>query len=332
MPMTAKNAELQLEFSAVAQGITLLTDSGDRKKFTSSIAPWSRQAAHTPKVYPNGIETGGAVIPAVSGTNDLVDVAALTCRLAGVKTSVAADTDVAVTRAAGGGNDFKISSITVDSAGAVAVVAGTDGTGFVEGRGAAGGPPYIPVGSIEIAQVRLATTTAAAIAAAEIFSSVGVHRELSASPGWAEDFAVGEVNFRSVLPAIHTGDTAKRIYAEFSEVAFEEVSIASAFVAPEKTSTVNTTQHYKEIVGAVAESFTQGSFTVIYRSNGIRDSIVQMVGERVWAKFYPDPVAWPDDYVLGNGFLNKTNAYPAADNISGAYTLSSDSAAISVSG
>ena len=138
-----------------------LSDSGDHKKFTSGDGLWSGASGKEPDVKPDGLATGGEVSTADSGSNDVVDVAALTCYLAGVETSVAASADFSITRPAS--DVAKVNSITVTSAGALSEVEGTDGSDgtFSAERGAAGGPPYIPEGSIEIAQVRLTTAAAA---------------------------------------------------------------------------------------------------------------------------------------------------------------------------
>ena len=325
MTSTAANAELQLEFDATAQGINLLSDSGDHKKFTSGVMPWSRLSAHTPEVRPNGLATGGTVIPAVSGSNNVVDTAALTCWLAGILTSVAADTDVTVTRAAGGGDEFIINSITVDSAGTIAVVAGTDGTGIVETRAAAGGPPLIPVGSIEIAQVRLTSSTAAPVVASEIYAVAGLHKELAGSPVWTVDYANGWINFVTALPLIHTGPTARRVYASYSMPNFAELPDVTDYVPPEQSFTLNTTQVYKRTIGAATTSLNQGTWTAYFTDNGIRDNVLTLIGERIWTKFYQDPVG-SSDHILANGILGVTRSFPPGDNVSGSFTHSADAA------
>ena len=168
---TAENAKLQYEAGQNAVAMSALTDSGDHTLFTSAATLWSGKAGNAPVIRPNGLLTGGALT--TNATNNLVTVAALTCNLAGVVTSVAGASSPAITRPAT--NVSKVNSITVNSSGALAVVAGTDGatTAFSETRGAAGGPPLIPVGSIEIGQVRVTTSAAGLIAASEIFQVVG---------------------------------------------------------------------------------------------------------------------------------------------------------------
>ena len=67
------------------------------------------------------------------------------------------------------------------------LVAGTEADGaFSETRAAAGGPPLIPVTSVEIGQVRLtaASDAAALITSDEIFQNVGDHTERYDYPVW----------------------------------------------------------------------------------------------------------------------------------------------------
>ena len=118
---TAENARLQYEAGQNATAMSALTDSGDATTFTSTASLWSRKSGSTPSIVPNGLLTGGVIIPAVSGSNDVVDVSALTCNLNGVEnSSVSADTDVSITRPATAVS--KVVSITVTSAGAIAAV------------------------------------------------------------------------------------------------------------------------------------------------------------------------------------------------------------------
>lgn len=119
----------------------------------------------------DGLISGGAVTPAASGQVDKVDTAALTCMLASTVEHVLATVNKAITRPAT--NVAKVNSITVNSSAAIAVVAGTDGTttAFSETRGAAGGPPILPAGSIEIAQVRVTSAASAVITSGQIIAA-----------------------------------------------------------------------------------------------------------------------------------------------------------------
>ena len=87
---TAENAKLQYEAGQNATAMSALTNSGDETTFTSGASLWSGKSGYAPVVRPNGLLTGGAVT--VHADNDKVTVAALTCNLQGVVTSVAAGT------------------------------------------------------------------------------------------------------------------------------------------------------------------------------------------------------------------------------------------------
>jgi hypothetical protein len=324
---TAEFAKLEYEAGQTVTAMSALTDSGDATIFTSAASLWSGKSGYTPTVRPNGLLTGGVVIPAAAAGNNNVDVSALTCNLAGVVTSVAAALNNAITRPATAVS--KVNSITVNSSGAIAVVAGVDGTttAFVETRGAAGGPPLIPVGSIEIAQVRVTSNTAAVITAAQIYSVVGTHTEMANYPLYNVNYNSGRVEFLSALPKIHTGTLAKGVYASYSAPIFSEISLASDFKPPETTHSVSSTQIYNTTLGSTSQTLGQGSFTA-YLEDGISDALVQEKNENLWFRFYADRYKTP--YLLTQGKLGISRTFPAGDSIQAACTISATSAALEV--
>jgi hypothetical protein len=93
-------ADPKLEYEAGQNVVAMvaMTDSGDHMTFNSAEELWSNRSGYTASVKPNGILTGLGVSVAASGTNNLVDVAGGTCNLAGVETTVVADTDVSCAR------------------------------------------------------------------------------------------------------------------------------------------------------------------------------------------------------------------------------------------
>lgn len=320
------NAVISYESGQSLQPFEELTDSGDQKNFTSSFAPWSGRSGFEAAVRPYGLVTGGAVSIPASGSDDVVDVAALTAYMAGESgadadglVTVAADTDVAINRATVG--PYVINSITVDNTGAIAVVGGTEGTGFVETRGAVGGPPYIPVDSIEIAQVRLSTTAAAPVVASEIFQVVGAHTERSDFPVWTENEADGEVDFVAALPTIHTGDVPKKVYVKGNTPIFAEIPRTSDWVPSETTHTVNSTQVYDGTIGSVTSNIGQASFTARLK-DGITDAIMGQKNERVWVKFQQDRNKAP--YQLTLGKLGVSTQYPVGDHVLANFTVSAE--------
>lgn len=316
---TAENAQLKMEVAQEPVALEILTDSGDHTIFTTSDAPLSRVSGFTPTIRPNGVKTGGVITPAASGTNNLVDVSAFTCNLAGVETSVAAATDIAVTRTAAG-TAFQINSITVNSAGTVVNVAGTEGAAFTETRAAAGGPPLIPVGSIEIGQVRLTSNTDAAILASEIKQVPGTHKELAYYPLYSVDYRTGEVTFVSALPLSHTGPVPKRTYAEYYTPVLIALPEVSAFKPPEVTNSTSSVQTYDGSRASTSEALNQGTFEEEVQ-DGVTDFVVQHKGKNLWWEFYADR-AIANVYITGLGTLAITRTFPADASIHVAATIS----------
>lgn len=321
---TAENAKLQYEAGQNAVAMSALTNSGDETTFTSAATLWSGKSGYAPVVRPNGLLTGGAI--SVHATNDKVTVAALTCNLQGVVTSVAAG-EATITRPAS--DKAKVCSITINAAGSIAVVAGTDGAGttFSETRAATGGPPLIPVDSIEIAQVRVTTSAAGAVAASEIYQVVGLHTERADFPLWDVGYDSGSVTFLGALPEIHTGVVPKKVYASYASPIFSDIALASDFVPPENTHSVSSTQVYGTTLGATASTLGQGSFTA-YLSNGVSDALVQLKDQTLWFKFFPDRYASP--YLLCQGKLGVSRTFPAGDSIQAACTISASAPAVEV--
>jgi hypothetical protein len=324
---TASKAKLQYEASQTAVAMAALTDSGDRTTFEAASSPFSRATNHVPVIRPNGLISGGAITPAISGTDDLVDVAAGTAYIGGALVSWSADTDVAAVRGVTT-DTHSITSITVTSLGAVAAVAGTDGTEFVETRDAAGGPPLIAVTSIEIGQVRTTSVTSADIVAAEIFATIGVHQERYDYPLWAVDYYNGEVIMDAALPAIHTGAVAKKVCASYSVPSYAEIRHANDFVAPETSYSISSTQVYNAVIGESSESLSAGSFTA-YLEDGVSDALVSKAGENLWFRFYPN--RHNASYVMAQGILGVGRTFPAGGNISAACTINAETAVINVS-
>lgn len=315
--MSNENSKMEYESGVTPFPMQALTDSGDQKKFSSGAALFSESAGNTSDIRPNGVLTGGIIIPAVSATNNLVDIAALTCNLNGVNTSVSASIDEAITRPASSMEN--VSSITVNAAGAIAVITGTDAATIVETRGAAGGPPYIPTDSIEIGQVRLTDDVAALILQIELFQVVGTHFEKSDFPIFTGDNFNGEVNFDIALPMSHTGDVTKAVFASYSDVIFTEQTFANDFVPAETTNAVSSEQVYSATVGTATSSLSQGSFTAILK-DGITDNIISRKNENLFFRYTQDRFKTP--HVLTQGKLGLARTFVADDNAKVTCTIS----------
>jgi hypothetical protein len=320
---TAENAKLQYEAGQNAVAMSELTNSGDETTYTSAATLWSGRSGYAPVVRPNGLLTGGTITPHADA--DKVAIAALTCNLAGVVTSVAAGS-VTITR--GLTTDVcNITSITINSSGALAAVSGVDHTAFSETRGANGGPPLIPVGSIEIGQVRTGSITSAVVAASEIYQVVGLHTERADFPLWDVNYGAGTITFLGALPEIHTGTVPKKVYASYASPIFADVALASDFVPPETSHSVASTQVYGTTLGSTSSTLGQGSFTA-YLNNGVADALVLLKNLTLWFKFFPDRYASP--YILAQGKLGISRTFPAGDSIQAACTISASAAAAEV--
>jgi len=339
--MDASNAKIQYESGQDLVAFVALTDQGDHKDFQSADALWSNRAGYEPDVKPNGLATGGAVSIAASGSDGVVDVAALTCYLAGVLTSVEAVADKGVARPTSSHVKY---SITVAANGSISAVKGVEGSAFSTTRNAAGGPPLILNDSIEIAQVWLSSSTPEAILATEIKQVIGTHCERYDYPTWeevrynVEGGVIGNagVEFASALPLIHdvTGSPytpiPKAVYAQYYEPAFTDVPKSDAFVPPETNNSVSSKQIYGMTLGSSSSSLGQGSFTA-YLQDGISDGILALKNVVLFFKFFQNKLN-STPYLLMQGKLGIARTFPAGDQITAACTISAETAGAEVTG
>lgn len=342
---TASNAKISYESGQDLVAFVALTDQGDHKDFRSADALWSNRAGYTPDIKPNGLATGCAITPAANGTKDAVDVAAGTAYLAGVLTTITADTDVLAVRpgASPAASHYKKDSITITSAGAIAVVEGVAGSAFSTTRGAAGGPPLIPLDSIEIGQVWMSASATAVIASSEIKQVVGTSCERYDYPTWTQkrfNVAGGVIGnagivFTAALPLIHSATSPvspvpKAVYAQYYEPAFTDIPKSSDFVPPETSHSLSSKQIYQMTLGSSSESLNQGTFTA-YLEDGISDGILGLKNEDLFFKFYQNALN-STPYILMQGKLGISRTFPAGDQITAACTVSAETAAVEVVG
>ncbi len=332
---TAENGKLVYEAGQTSYAMEALTDSGDNTTFTSNATYFSGRAGYEPDVRPDGVINTPAIIPDDSAVNDRVDVPACQCYLAGVKTSVSA-AEVTITRSADGGNPYRINSIVITNAGAYDKIAGTVGAAYSTTRGAAGGPPLITVGYIEVGQVKTSSTTNAVITTSEIFQIPGTSLERYDYPLWEENRLPtepgaadgGSITFLSALPDDHVGPTPKKVYASYADPIFAEARPASDFVPPGETHSVSSTQVYSGTIGSRSSTLGQGSFT-FYLTDGINDPMIKLKNEVLTFKFYPD--RYKDGFQLCQGKLGVSETYSADDSMTAACTISAETTAIAES-
>ena len=339
---TSENAILYYESGQTPVGYTALSNAaaGDFMDYKSAATMWSGRAGYAPSVRPDGVVTGLAVTPAASATEELIDVAGGTVYIAGVLTTVTADTDVTVNRPTV--SAMQKHSVTITALGAVAVVEGVEGASLSATRGAAGGPPWIDNDAIEIAQVWYTAQATAVVLASEIYQTTGAHRERYDYPVWTVEYAdvisgilgYAGVKFQSALQQIHSENAGttiagKLVYASYYTPSFAEIVDAFDFVPPANSHSVNSTQVYGRTKAAKSSSLNQGSFSV-QLSDGITDGLMAVVDANLWFKFYPNRLNVP--YMICQGSLGVVANFPAGDNINAACTITSEITADRVNG
>jgi hypothetical protein len=318
---SSKNAKIQIETGQTLVAYAAMTDSGDQQVFTISGGTlWSGKSGYVPTVRPNGIVTGRNVLSA-STSADTVVVAGFTAYSKSVLKTVT-ETTATITRATG--SFAYIVSITMASDGTIAKVNGTKGASdtFSETRAAVGGPPLIPVNSVEIGQVRITASTAAVLESSEILQVVGQHTERYDYPTWSEN-NIGDgayaseaakknayVEFDSALPKAHTGAVPKAVWTQYYTPVFAEVSKTLDFTPAENSHSTNSEEYYNGTVGSVSSSLNGASFSVLADDN-ISDAIVAEKDNNITVRFYPDRNKNP--YILTQGTIGISRSFPVGN-------------------
>jgi hypothetical protein len=233
----------------------------------------------------------------------------------------------------------KVVSITMDSTGALAAVGGADGTDttFSTTRGAGGGPAYIPVGSVEIGQIHLTSSSAAVVATGEIKQN-GDYTERADFPVYMVNpigqglkaTEAGKTNayleFNTALDTRHTGDLPKGVYAQYYAPSFADVPRVTDFAPAETSHSVSSTATYDGPVGSKSSSLGQGSFSAIVK-DGIQELINLNADKNLTIKHYPNRAA--SAHTVTQGTLGISRSYPAEGNTSVSCTITAEVASAS---
>lgn len=304
MGKIAEDAILQAEHGFVFYDFEKGSDDGDhiKYKYTHTTKLFSFLKNQAPIVRPDGVRTGLKVKPAVSLVNNDVDVEAGTAFVAGVDLIISAQTNIACTRTPAGGA-FQITSIIVDSAGTVTALAGTEGSAFSTTRGAAGGPPYITVDKIELAQVKLTSNTDAVIAASEIDQNVMERYDI---PSYNivphdTDLAQSIVKMLTALDLRHTANVTKSIWVKHYEPVMNAIPGVSNWKPPEVTGKVQRNITYDGVTAVARSDIGDGSFEVELKGEA-GEIMNQLIGGTRWLRFYPDK--FKSDNHICCGFLH----------------------------
>ena len=336
---TSSKAKISIETGRTLTAYAEAIDGGDHKVWYTGTL-WSGYSDddtdYSPKVRPNGMVSGRNVL-SVHADTDKLTIAGFTAYSKGVERTVSATTST-FTRSTGG--LMNITSITMDSAGAIKTVAGLIGasTTATETRNVAGGPAYIPSQSVEVGQIRVTANTAAVLTAAQIFQVVGTNAERFDYPTW-DEFNVGKgilavtskeknshIKLTSALPADHTGGTYKAVWIEYYTPQFSELSKTMDFKPCENTPSVSSTQYYNGSIGSSSRSLGAGGFTALMTDN-ISDALINEQDKTITVKYWPDRNKNP--YVLTQGEIGIARTFPVSNQNQVAATIAAELASAS---
>jgi hypothetical protein len=313
---SASNAKVQIESGQSLVDFEKFTDVGSHQVFNPSAALMS--SVVVPVIRVDGVVTGVNLVTSHADDNKLA-IAAFTANSNGVLRSVTAGTLTATRPAT---DVSKVISLTMDASGALAAVAGTDGAtaAFSEVRGEAGAPPYIPVGSVEISQVRLTTASDAPITASEIKQN-GQYTERATYPVYtvnpvglgivAEESGTTNayVRFSEALDTRHTGDVTKGVWGQYYTPSFADVPRTSAFAPAETSHSTSSEDTYDGPVGSSSSSLGAGSFNALL-DDGVNDLIVASKNKNLTTKFFPNRSA--SAHIITQGKVGVSRSFPAS--------------------
>ncbi len=331
--MLISNPSVAYDANQVAFVFTEMTVDTTYKIYSTTSKPWSRKAGYEPVIAIYGLATGGEITP--SSSNSKVDVAAMTLYMPAASgasattglLTVNAAADVAITR--GSGDGYRINSITVTSAGAVAAVAGTESTAFSETRGAAGGPPLIPVGSVEVGQVRTTSTSAALVLTSEIYQVPGVHQEIYNQPAVNSiDYLRGTVTFTDANPLIHTGSVPRKVYVRGYTPQFAELGGCRDWVPADTSNSTSSEQYYDGARGGFSSSLGAASFTMA-GDDGHTEVLLSRVADLITIRFKADKNRAPLQYT--QGILGVSRSYPYGKDPQYTFTITPQQASVDLS-
>ena len=331
---TLTNAGIYYESAQSQQPFAAMSADDARTVFSLAAKPWSNAPGYEYVVAPYGLMTGGAITPGAVAGN--VAVAAATAMMPGATganattgvLSVTAESALTITLNTDDTKPYRIDSVIVTSSGAYDLIEGTVGAAFSETRGAAGGPPYIADGAIEVGQVRRNFShadTNRAVTTAEIYQVVGVSQERYDYPVYAVNAIRGQITFADALPEIHTGDIPKRVYARVATPVFAEIPRAKDWVPAETSNSVNSEQYYDGTLGSFSSSLGQASFTVSL-NDGITDALLAKKGNELLFKFMPDKNRTP--YQITQGILGVARTYAVGAHPAASVTVSASQASV----
>jgi hypothetical protein len=262
------------------------------KKFEGSAERFSGIEGNEPIVYLDGVESGCNI--SISATANAYDVSAGTFYIKGTSYSLSASTaNTSLTRPTVDGN-ITVNAISVDTSGSLTVTAGSEGTTSTT-RGAAGGPPFIPVDEVLLGYITLGFTSVSGglvVTASELDND---SKEYTYLPGYKVIYhdtaeSKGLINFDAALNAIHTGSVTRNVYATYyAPLSWVEISDSKDAVTTSDQSTVKS-QAYDDDTEGTSMGIKSWSGSFDYYDDKVSATMLRELDEtrKRWFRFYPD--------------------------------------------
>lgn len=328
---TGRYAKVEVEvgatFYALAALSTVSSPAADvGKKFLTSAVFISDHENRQPVVRLDGVISGLNLSPG-SGYNE-VDFSAGSVYIKGAQVDVTAGTVIELTRPTSSGQ-IKTFAICVDENGTVAATAGTAGAPSTT-RGAAGGPPYLPLDQVLIGYVNMSyyggsESGAAVVTAAEIDNET---KERATIPSYQVKYHDGKgssatnygvIEFATALPLIHnTGASRRNVYASYYSPTFEQIQEAKDFSFSQDVNTYKSKAYLDESEEtALGTEMWSGSGTVYWSK--VDDLLSVVINSKRWVKIYPD--INETGYVCGRCIVKANKSLPLEDTMSASVTL-----------
>lgn len=329
---TGANASVQVELGSISYPMSALSSvsspaSDVNKKFLTLAEYISDLAVLQAEARLDGVLAGLSLTPG-SGFNE-VDISAGSVNVQGQVVEVSATTESGITRPTTLGQVL-VTALTVDNAGAITATPGTEGATNTT-RGAAGGPPFLPVDEVLIGYITATYYTGSAsgekiLTTGEIDSS---SKEYAAIPSAKivfhdEEQLVGVVEMANTLPLIHAataagpGTASRNVYASYYEPEFEEIPDAKDFSFTEDVSTYKS-KAYKDASEetAIGTPSWSASFSAYFTTV---DDILNLVkNSKRWIKHYPDSSLAP--HWSGISIVKVGRETPVENNMMASITL-----------
>ena len=326
---TGINAKVEVEMGlttySMAEISSVTSPSADvNKKFLVVAERFTALEDYEPIVRLDGVISGCEMAP--YSTNNSVEISSGSYYLKGVKVSLSATTGESLARPTQSGYVL-VTAISVDADGAVTKTAGTEGVTSTT-RGAAGGPPFIPVDEVLLGYVTLSYKASSVGAVVEDTEIDNASKERASIPGYSiiyhdEDNLKGVVDFSSALDTIHTGSTTRNVYSQYWAPAdFVKIDDAKDCSWDEAID-VKTSLAYGDGTSRAATGTKSWTASFDFYFDKVKGDIIDIIkGSKRWFKFYPDENN--TDHMTGRAIIAINRNNPVDDTISGSATLTGD--------